>query len=1171
MVDTNFRESVKPFFQRAVDPAHQPPTEWTLDPFLVARSLLRMLNNPDAIYQSGFGFCGQVAFLRAWIYRDPKAVVKLALDLFGTGKATIADYRVQACDALLDCPYLKNTPQDPITETVWMICSALADSEDDIAPDFDGYPSDDWSVLWSESSMESEVKRWLEKTGIYQSVQSNIWNCFNFIPGKPDVSTALTLKPDHLTDVLLCINSNMFLNIDSSVPDGLKTKVRPETGVKAAVSNHWIVLNQPIQVVANKVHMNIWTWGGNYDVVLSVDAFNVDFYGYITAAARTNYPKRTLQLNPPDADFDLPYTKIAYTASNSLRFEWFSQGKNVEWFEVQRVYAVGTEWYWNLLSRVAAEDHNNDYHVTLPVQDPTDPYNTTYRVVACHSSCRPDPRDPFNDLYDLVPANKSYSYLYGQNTPPVQEATSRQLHIRYYAYPSPDQIPDGYSPLTGIPPRLGDVAVTDSSGKLIGRAYASGRTEIYFGGTTLISSEPGTPLFIQKIEIGLEYIHQAMIAEPLALHDPAWTKVIEVSVKRVGHSYFDAAGIPHITIPPNLSDADLLGVCFDSLIQLILPHYIPNALARSVGFDSAIWSVIPQKLIRDYILGENATGTSMETYLRHPEYGLLTPEGKSTLWKYACSQYALDHKLDHAALGISLVRWCWEKIGGLSQPLDFGVWCDLVSERAFASFVHSSALKDVYNDDTYFGNFVIALAGRVFPDISADSRFCFYLPSSAAAAPPMTSETIRSTSQSKVIAGNLAQAYGIKFHLIALDPSVQFVNVSQSTQVSPNGLMQIVLLDDHDRLIDVVKSDAPAFARGIGLRGGKVRKLLLCEANLDAPRSYTVQINAQGSFPDLMMTRWNHPIGKELIANERDAGWTWDTPDLWLTAASRGASSTLIDIIPVAPGLSSVVHVRVHNHGSVNAQGVRVYFYYQKGCVFPADDDGEHDDLWQPMELYGFAKGRNWVELNVPANSSAEAEAQWRYALINPATMEGIAVSIAAELRHPDDTSPDNNRVTKNHTYAVGELVPNYDDFKVVLDWPTVAITDKRPWVVEMMVNREDIYQSGAQVEGAIHIDQLQETLKGLSGTRESSAALHLGLVTSKLSVHTKASAIAPAKTPGGRAMKPLVQAEVVEPPEVTFSAVKGGQKMGGFTFALPPQKKQTKVESKTVKRTAKG
>lgn len=248
-------------------------TPWQVDPLDFSESLLRLLNNPDGIDQSAFGFCGEVAFLRTWAYRDPDAIAEFAIELYKTGRSNIGNYKVEACKQLLNFVWLKEHNAH-IGSAVWMICGALADSEFDF---FDGSPQDnsgtrpDWLALWLKNTNQYYKKPVVHKR--------NIWG---LIPRKSHIDHALKLKPDSYTDIIISINTCMFV----------KGKTFPQ--IKFSSSHnyklHFVVLDKPISMVNRNVHMNIWSWTKNYELFISKEHFNDYFYDSIIA--HSNKPKR---------------------------------------------------------------------------------------------------------------------------------------------------------------------------------------------------------------------------------------------------------------------------------------------------------------------------------------------------------------------------------------------------------------------------------------------------------------------------------------------------------------------------------------------------------------------------------------------------------------------------------------------------------------------------------------------------------------------------------------------------------------------------------------------------------------------------------------------------------------------------------------------------------------
>ncbi len=205
----------------------------------------------------------------------PDAIAKFAIELYKTGSSYIGDYQVKACKELLNSTWMRKNYNTPITAAVWMICGALADSSYDI---FEGLPDDD------SGTRTSRLVEWLKKTNqYYDSPEVHTGHVWSRLIGKSFIDYALKLKPDSYTDVLIAIKSNMML----------KAKSISRIPAWLYVGGHWVILNKPILIVDAKVHLDIWTWGDNFKLVISKDDFNKGFdeyHGSIVAYSST--PKR---------------------------------------------------------------------------------------------------------------------------------------------------------------------------------------------------------------------------------------------------------------------------------------------------------------------------------------------------------------------------------------------------------------------------------------------------------------------------------------------------------------------------------------------------------------------------------------------------------------------------------------------------------------------------------------------------------------------------------------------------------------------------------------------------------------------------------------------------------------------------------------------------------------
>jgi hypothetical protein len=626
---------IKPFALQAFDPSNPPPSKWNLDAFRVARSLLRLLDKPDAITQSCFGICGQVAFLRAWAYRDPVAVAKFTLDLYANGAAEIGDYKVSASSDHLQSDWmtipLVPDPPDPdefkfnrwgvgnqITESVWMICGALAATEagtlehctlgGNLPPmpvsTFNGRPAADLSTL----TLPGELKRWLEKTGCYSSgVDDNT----STIGGKSLADDSFLISDfDDCVDVFLCINSDLFINATF-------TPMHDPVGTVGFLfnwfPNHWVMLKNKIIQSAGTITMNIWIWGGNYKVQVALDDFNNNYYGSVVARAAAS--RRTPGQWP--LHNAISASRIYYSQDNLLHFEWQQTSSRVEWCELNSVNTavvptpvaemlpegfITTAMQERIpLQRIWTADGPGAFQSVLSMPDPNAPHNSHYEIAACRGDLRPNDCDPFfYNNYDLVPCNSFSPYEYSAPWIPLCETHTTHFRLRYYGYPCPKQIPDGLDPYTTDPAPRSDQSI-QFAGETIGHCRHDGSTDIVWNGASImVGTEPRTPLSIQKLAVWLEYFCHLLGSAPYALECIKDGKLIEITV---GDGFNVQAGYsqPHkIGIDASASDQDLPALCLKMLFSLEvarsngLPEWVfPAFVSRVAIVQTPVTTTMP--------------------------------------------------------------------------------------------------------------------------------------------------------------------------------------------------------------------------------------------------------------------------------------------------------------------------------------------------------------------------------------------------------------------------------------------------------------------------------------------------------------------------------------------------------------------------------------------------
>lgn len=995
-------------------------TPWQLDRLDVATTLLRICDNPDIIYQNKFGICGEVSFLRAWLYRDPISVVDFATKLFENGNSNIGSYHVQAADVLLNNKYMKEHQHNKITSAVWMICGALVDTEDDVMPYFDGNPSSGLStVTWP-----WELVSWLEATKLYKWVDCD-WSTTTNSKTIDDLIKELEpyrpINGNQYTqmDVFLLINSNMFFFLISSEPP-FERKMQAWYPI---IPNHWIMLEEPVEDLGNgQVRLSVWTLGETYKMTLTKDLFNSNYSGYIKAHA---YGSRR-EITPRPSDNFHIVMDAWYSPEWTLEIDWQAFDDNKEWSIEGFNIASTTDGplplkYWfttikngPLPERIWYDGSNDRNHVSVLDPDLIGPNTQSFYVNAFNFWS--------NDPENLNPISAPSNIV-------IPDCRTETQHFRFssFGYLSPHQIRDWDSHK--------DIEVKSTVGCLLGRKYSSHGVMGIMGNDKTIHYIPldsDTPDFVAAIAISLEYCYYWLTGSPFSFGNYGIGE-IEVSIRNEANSATidPYSGCGKMIFNSNLEYEDIPLLALNMFLDLIWKTLSP------INLRGPEWDIPPRYVIQDTLLGLNKYFPLVQSFVRHPEDGLKDEEGTAAFWAYRGLRFGDPE--------------------GIIRSIREGT-SHLVSDP-FANFIYSDKQKDVYNDDTDFGNFVLATASLLLVQAPTDSRFNFGFFQDILPKPPATSYKL-SLRSPIIFRGSLSNRLSMAFHILNLDSGIANVAISLQRDVnstSDKSLLQIMLLGANDVIIDVIKTDKSLYDRTIGLRGNIVRKILIAVANREdyfnsSSFKYTVKATAITSACDVMITRWNRPEGRELVSTDLD----WDTPDIWLTSDDPKIP---IDTIDAQNDKDlSVVHVRLHNFGNKDAQQVRVNLYYQNGYFSPLDDN------WQAMQLDGLQNG---LIMNVPANGTSEATARWfcpiRFGFVSE------TISIAAELESTEDLSPDNNRATKNHAWTNKIILGSKPPAVHINYKPT---EDKRLWVVGVQIDGENILERGGKLAQNVTVKQ---------------------------------------------------------------------------------------------------
>jgi hypothetical protein len=143
-----------------------------LDRQAVAHRLKDLLDNPDVLDQGGNGLCGEAAFFNVWLWEDPWAVARFAVQMYNGGAAAVGTEEwvrprpsLRSQDFNKVVQQMQKHPNAAHSSAEWMMMSALRDANNWIIS-YDGTPSDDWGA----GSSNGEVANWLRATNLFKDV-----------------------------------------------------------------------------------------------------------------------------------------------------------------------------------------------------------------------------------------------------------------------------------------------------------------------------------------------------------------------------------------------------------------------------------------------------------------------------------------------------------------------------------------------------------------------------------------------------------------------------------------------------------------------------------------------------------------------------------------------------------------------------------------------------------------------------------------------------------------------------------------------------------------------------------------------------------------------------------------------------------------------------------------
>jgi len=563
------------------------------------------------------------------------------------------------------------------------------------------------------------------------------------------------------------------------------------------------------------------------------------------------------------------------------------------------------------------------------------------------------------------------------------------FHIRYTTDAGSDQIRDPTVD-TG-----GSVTLYNQPGVVIGNMTAG----------------DGIPNYVEQIGIILEYALAQFISPTYGFPNPAAGGRIPVTLEDLAGVLGYAYPTPSIRLSRNLTDYYLNDTPIHELFHLIQFLYLFTG-----NFDE--WYEGTARLIPNTVndLVNRWMSSAYANYANNPNQSL-TALGydAAAFWEYVMEQRTYQTSpADEPYVGIDAIRSCWQA-GQNAGTLGMNVLAQAIEalplRSRFSDFWTSWPNRtDLHNNELTFGNWLIANFVKDLANTGPDRRFDYIedeeLPTMRSV---FTTSRNLTTTAAVNLQGQSVNPWAARYYVINIGAGVQTIQLDFSA-MSGGGLtdclLQVVLVDNANNIVDIIKSKSLNYQRIIGNPTGNLKQLVAIVAGLSTGGTFDLQANSVGAAPDIMITRWNTEAGREYQKNPMDQAYDWDSPDIWVDNDDDGAEDQAYKEYQNSLGGSNHLYVRVRNKGTADAIGVLVRLYYQDASA------GLRDDSWQAVmdkSPSDPTATQQSLTLDIPANSTASGFVNW-YVPSSASTH----FCIKAELVYAADGSVDNNVALNN-------------------------------------------------------------------------------------------------------------------------------------------------------------
>ncbi|MEA2888266.1 MAG: hypothetical protein QOD11_2626 [Bradyrhizobium sp.] len=470
-------------------------------------------------------------------------------------------------------------------------------------------------------------------------------------------------------------------------------------------------------------------------------------------------------------------------------------------------------------------------------------------------------------------------------------------------------------------------------------------------GTVFVTLPAGDPpTYIKRVCFWLERALTAYTSSPFNLRNPAGGGRIPVYINTAAYG----SATPGAFYLNNALNNDLLAaVTVHELFHMVQFQYSGSGTWQySMMEGGAVWAEDANtELMNRYLdeAGTNFNGSGVQVL---PEMSLETAGYKCSLfWRYVSEQRSNIPTDADEPLPLDLGNFGADVYRPLIEACETGGW-NLSSIKSairsmpfygdFYEFGYLDASnQDLTSSETTLGNYVLACYLKDLGNDEPDRRFNFmearetiYM-DDVIGEPPQPGDKLASVARAGTgtlaPSGGLAfnstlASFGSRFYEVTIDPAVADVQVVWSAPGLTSLIMQIVEIDEDDKVRDIHRTNAASYTKQFAnvVAGKKLSKIVVVGTGCESSGSFSLTINPVAAQPNVMVTRWNSQVTKEYEIDSRHWSWTWVSPDIWVDNDGDGIADGEVFF-----NFNNKLTVRLHNKGTVAASGISVDFWYQ--------------------------------------------------------------------------------------------------------------------------------------------------------------------------------------------------------------------------------------------------